>query len=63
MIKENAIAKIEINATPTIKRMMKRTKQIMIVMSDAVLVLASIFILLPCAYLLSDKAHIKGFLL
>ena len=63
MIKENAIAKTELNAIPTIKRIRKRAKQMMVVMSDAVLVLVSVFILLPYLCWLSDKAHIKYFVL
>jgi len=45
MINENAMAKTDTNAMPTIKRIRKRTKQRMIAMS-AVLVLASVFILI-----------------
>ena len=44
MIKENAIEKIELTTIPTIKRIRKRTKQIMIVMSAAVFVLVSVAI-------------------
>ena len=48
MIKENAIAKTELKTIPTIKRIRKRAKQTMIVMSATVLVLVSAFILSPC---------------
>ena len=44
MTKDKAMVNTDINAIPTIKRIRKRTKQIMIVMSAAVLVLVNVAI-------------------
>lgn len=62
MIKEKAIAKTELNAIPTIKRTRKRTKQIMIVMSAAFLVLISVFILKYLICVGWYDCNLKGFL-